>query len=264
VTAGVTSLIRILVVALPRERLARSAMNGADGKTVMVDGLGEFLRRERELRHISLDDVAERTKISRRYLEAIEEERYDRLPGETFVRGFIRSYAQSVGLDPEDTLLIYNHSRMVHDVASPRTEPLSPDRRAWHERFLLWLLVAGVVVVGGVLVSAVGLLDRPNALHWAPSPRPETAQMLSPGAPLILTVIADSDTWLRVTIDERESQDLLLRAGQSTKWIGRERFVLSIGNARATHLRLNGRELTIPQPTQSILRQYIISRDMLP
>jgi hypothetical protein len=88
--------------------------------------------------------------------------------------------------------------------------------------------------------------------------------MLFLGAPLILTAIADSDTWLRVTIDERESQDLLLRAGQSTKWIGRERFVLSIGNARATHLRLNGRELTIPQPTQSILRQYIISRDMLP
>ena len=90
-------------------------MNGSNGKMVMADGLGEFLRRERELRHISLDDVAERTKISRRYLEAIEEGRYDRLPGETFVRGFIRSYAQSVGLDPEDTLLIYNHSRMVHD-----------------------------------------------------------------------------------------------------------------------------------------------------
>ena len=239
-------------------------MNGSNGKMVMADGLGEFLRRERELRHISLDDVAERTKISRRYLEAIEEERYDRLPGETFVRGFIRSYAQSIGLDPEDTLLIYNHSRMVHDVAPLRTERLSPVRRAWNERFLLWLMVAGVVIIGGVLVSAVGLLDSPGLLRWASSPRPETANGLSAGAPLMLTVIADSDTWLRVTIDEQESQDLVLRAGQSTKWIGRERFILSIGNARATHLRLNGRDLTIPQPAQSILRQYTISRDMLP
>ena len=42
---------------------------------------------------------------------------------------------------------------------------------------------------------------------------------------------------------------MVLRAGQSTKWIGRERFILSIGNARATHLRLNGRDLTIPQPS---------------
>jgi cytoskeleton protein RodZ len=239
-------------------------MNGSNGKMVMADGLGEFLRRERELRHISLDNVAERTKISRRYLEAIEEERYDRLPGETFARGFIRSYAQSIGLDPEDALLIYNHSRMVHDVAPLRTERLAPARRAWNEHFLLWLLVVGVVIVGGVLVSAVGLLDGPGLLRWASSPRLETANTLSAGAPLMLTVIADSDTWLRVTIDEQEAQDLVLRAGQSTKWIGRERFILSIGNARATHLRLNGRDLTIPQPAQSILRQYTISRDMLP
>jgi transcriptional regulator with XRE-family HTH domain len=241
-----------------------SVMSRSNGKMVMVDGLGEFLRRERELRHISLDDVAERTKISRRYLEAIEEEQYDRLPGETFVRGFIRSYAQAVGLDPEDTLLIYDHSRMVHDATPPRTEHLSPDRRAWNERFLLWLLVAGLVIVGGVLVSVVGLLDRPNLLRWASSPRPETGDTLSPGMPLTLTVIAESDTWLRVTIDEQESQDMVLRAGQSTKWIGQERFMLSIGNARATHLRLNGRDLIIPQPTQSILRQYTISREMLP
>jgi cytoskeletal protein RodZ len=239
-------------------------MNGSNGKIVMADGLGEFLRRERELRHISLDDVAERTKISRRYLEAIEEEQYDRLPGETFVRGFIRSYAQSVGLDPDDTLLIYNHSGMVHHLAPARTERLSPARRAWNERVLLGLLVAGVLIVGGVLVSAVGLLDRPNLLHWASSPGPETANTLSAGAPLMLTVTANSDTWLRVTIDEQESQDLVLRGGQSTKWIGRERFILSIGNARATRLRLNGRELTIPQPTPSFLRQYTISRDMLP
>jgi cytoskeleton protein RodZ len=231
---------------------------------VMADGLGEFLRRERELRHISLDDVAERTKISRRYLEAIEEEQYDRLPGETFVRGFIRSYAQAVGLDPEDTLLIYDHSRMVHAVTPPRTEHLSPDGRAWNERFLLWLLVAGFIIVGGVLVSVVGLLDRPNLPHWASSPRPETGNTPSPGAPLTLTVNAESDTWLRVTVDEQESQDMVLRAGQSTKWLGRERFTLSIGNARATHLRLNGRDIIIPQPTQSILRQYTISREMLP
>lgn len=84
------------------------------------------------------------------------------------------------------------------------------------------------------------------------------------GVPLILSVIADSDTWLRVTIDDQESQDMLLSAGQATKWIARERFILSIGNARATRLKLNGHDLVIPQPAQSILRHYTISRDMLP
>jgi hypothetical protein len=65
-------------------------------------------------------------------------------------------------------------------------------------------------------------------------------------------------------IDEQEPQDTLLRAGQAIKWSGQERFNVSIGNARATHLKLNERELSMPSTPQSILRQYVISRDMLP
>jgi cytoskeleton protein RodZ len=239
-------------------------MNPSNGKAGIADGLGEFLRRERELRHISLDDVAERTKISRRYLEAIEEGQYDRLPGETFVRGFIRSYAQSVGLDPQDTLLMYNQSRRVHEVPPLRTERTTPAWPSWNERFLLWLLVAGVVIVGAVLVSIVGVFEAPSSPRVSSAPRSDVADAPGGGAPLILTALVDADTWLRVTIDNQEPQDMLLRAGQSAKWMGRERFVLSIGNAHATRLKLNGRDLPIPPPTQSILRHYTISRDMLP
>jgi cytoskeletal protein RodZ len=238
-------------------------MNASNGKTVIADGLGEFLRRERELRHISLDDVAERTKISRRYLEAIEEGRYDRLPGETFVRGFIRSYAQSVGLDPEETLLLYNQTRVVQEVPPLRTERTSPTKRSWNERFLLWLLVAGVVIVGAMLLGVVSFLELPHLLQFKSSPSVEVGKAPMRSVPLILTVSADADTWVRVTIDDQEVQDILLRAGQSARWMGQERFVLSIGNARAAHLQLNGRELPIPQTAQSILHRYTVSRDML-
>jgi cytoskeletal protein RodZ len=231
---------------------------------LMVDGLGDFLRRERELRHISLDDVAERTKISRRYLEAIEEGRYDRLPGETFVRGFIRSYAQSVGLDPVDTLLMYSHSQMVHDAASLRTAHTPATSQAWTARSILWLLVAGVVIVGGVLLSVVSFLEGPRLIQQFAVSRPHSAPSAAGNVALVLTAVADSDTWLRVTIDEQQPQDMMLRAGQAAKWAGQERFVVSIGNARTTRLRLNGRDLPMPQPAQSILRDYTISRDMLP
>jgi Domain of unknown function (DUF4115) len=125
-------------------------------------------------------------------------------------------------------------------------------------------LVVAVVIIGGVLVSAVSLLDKMNLLRWSSAPPIESTKTPAGGGPLILTVTADSDTWLWVTIDEQEPQDMLMRAGQSTKWIGRERFILSIGNARATHLRLNGHDLIIPQPTQSTLRHHTISRDVLP
>jgi cytoskeletal protein RodZ len=239
-------------------------MNDANGYMTMADGPGEFLRRQRELRHISLDEVAEHTKISRRYLEALEDERYDRLPGEAFTRGFIRSYAQCVGLDPEDALLVYNQARQTQEVEEPQSPGLSSTSRTWNERMLLWLLLVGVVIVGGVLMSTVRFLPRPNAERLLSSPHGETTGSLPTATALLLTVSTTADTWLRVAIDDQVAQDLVLRAGQSTKWIGRDRLVLSIGNARAAQLKLNGRDLIIPPSTQSILRHYTISRDLLP
>jgi len=235
----------------------------SEEKAARADGVGEFLRRERELRHISLDEVAERTKISRRYLEAIEAGQYERLPGEIFVRGFIRSYAQSVGLDPHDTLLMYSQARGMQDNARVRAEPTRSEPAPQGARSLLWLLIGGLIVVSGVLFAI--LMWRDGMQRW-PFTWPTSAEH-SPAptgsSPLTLTAVADSDTWVRVTIDEQEAQDILLRAGQSIMWMGQERFVVSIGNARATRLMLNGRELALPLPPQSILRQYTISRDML-
>jgi hypothetical protein len=239
-------------------------MNASNGRMTITDGLGEFLRRERELRHITLDDVAEHTKISRRYLEAIEEGRYDRLPGETFVRGFIRSYAQSVGLDPTDTLLMYEQARGIRAVAPSPAEPRSPARRSRQRRALHWPLIAVAAVVGLGLLGVIGAMEGPKFLRFLSTSRVDSDKTAAVSVPLILTVSADADTWVRVTIDHQDEQDMLLRAGQSAKWMGREHFLLSIGNAQAVRLQLNGRALSLPSTGQSLLRHYPVSRDMLP
>ena len=62
---------------------------------------GETLKRERELREISLRQIAEATKINIRYLEALEENRFDALPGGLFNKGFIRAYSTFIGVDGE-------------------------------------------------------------------------------------------------------------------------------------------------------------------
>lgn len=62
---------------------------------------GETLKRERELREISLRQIAEATKINIRYLEALEENRFDVLPGGLFNKGFIRAYSHFIGIDSE-------------------------------------------------------------------------------------------------------------------------------------------------------------------
>jgi helix-turn-helix protein len=62
---------------------------------------GESLKRERELREISLRQISEATKINLRYLEALEENRFDALPGGLFNKGFIRAYCTYIGIDSE-------------------------------------------------------------------------------------------------------------------------------------------------------------------
>src|SRR5262245_51545846 len=68
---------------------------------------GETLTRERELREISLRQISEATKINIRYLEALEENRFDSLPGGLFNKGFIRAYANFIGLDGEAMVNAY-------------------------------------------------------------------------------------------------------------------------------------------------------------
>lgn len=69
--------------------------------------LGEELKRERELREISLREISEATKISMRILEAIEKNNYKILPGGIFNRNFIRAYAEFIGVDPENAVNKY-------------------------------------------------------------------------------------------------------------------------------------------------------------
>src|SRR5213594_3924506 len=70
---------------------------------------GEELKRERELRDISLKEISEATKISIRFLEALEQNNFDVLPGGVFNRGFIRAYARFIGVDGEEMVNAYLH-----------------------------------------------------------------------------------------------------------------------------------------------------------
>ena len=76
---------------------------------------GECLRRERELRRISLRDVAEATKINVRYLEALERNDFTFLPAGAFTRGFIRSYARYIGTDENEMVNAYLYELSLQD-----------------------------------------------------------------------------------------------------------------------------------------------------
>jgi cytoskeletal protein RodZ len=98
--------------------------------------LGNFLKRQRQLRQMSLAEVARVTRIPGPTLESIECDRFDELPGEVFVRGFLKSYAQAVGVVPAEVLARYTSSRRSAFVTPlPMSSPVQPARAGQSRRF---------------------------------------------------------------------------------------------------------------------------------
>lgn len=137
---------------------------------------GDELRRERELREISLREIAESTKISLRYLQALEGNRFEELPGGVFNRGFVRAYAQFIGVDDEAMVNAYlleeqarateggggdvwrgSRERRERGPGDPGSavDGLSPGSRRG-------LAIGGLVVVAAIVVVAIvwALLTR--------------------------------------------------------------------------------------------------------
>jgi len=118
--------------------------------------LGQLLRKARLEKGISLEDLQEVTKIRKRYLEAIEEGNFKVLPGTFYIRAFIKSYAEAVGLDPNEVLRLY---RNVIPAAEPeqKAEPVrrkrsdSKNSEKWSKRLTGIMLWSFVLLIVGIL-----------------------------------------------------------------------------------------------------------------
>ncbi|WP_028595514.1 helix-turn-helix domain-containing protein [Paenibacillus assamensis] len=117
--------------------------------------LGQMLKKARLEKGLSLDDVQEATKIRRRYLEAIEEGDYKVLPGSFYVRAFVKTYAETVGLNPDEILQYYRNTMPVEEQEQP-VEPMIRNKRKvqhsegfgkWATTLLMWSFVILILVI---------------------------------------------------------------------------------------------------------------------
>src|SRR5262249_10200552 len=125
-----------------------------DGSYCMAKGtFGERLKRERELREVTLEEVSAATRISARFLEALENEDWPRLPGGVFGRGFVRTIARYLGLNEENLLSEYDLARGENlKTAPPKPEDRIPSPPKWIPiAFVLaTLLLLGGLIAGGI------------------------------------------------------------------------------------------------------------------
>jgi cytoskeleton protein RodZ len=126
----------------------------------MAQSIGEKLRLEREARGIALRDISEQTRISMRYLEAIESDDYKRLPGGIFNRSFIRAYAKFIGYDENDAIEDYARTMRERGEADDDDTPKSfhslvyTDDAANQKRSPLMTLLLAIIILA-ILSAAV-------------------------------------------------------------------------------------------------------------
>ena len=134
-------------------------------------GFGEHLRREREMRGISLDEICSATRIGTRFLNALENEQWDQLPGGVFNRGFVRAVAHHLGLDEESLLAEYMLATGDRATASSSVvrAPAIPESRGQWVTWILALVVIGALAFGGIYGWRKYAAHKRNA-HPTPPP----------------------------------------------------------------------------------------------
>jgi cytoskeleton protein RodZ len=235
--------------------------------------IGATLQEARMRARIDISEVESATKIRAKYLRAIENEEWDMLPGPTFVKSFVRTYAEYLGIDgrllveeyklrfeppPSDTEL-----QALGPPVGPRRTPRPPRlSRAW----VVGLSAAGLIVLL-VILGSIGSGDNnpPVATQPATTPREPAPKPRAVPTVARLTLIPTGEVYvcLRNAKDSLVVNDTLTPDGGSKSFRGR-RFRVTVGNS-SIKMRVNGRTLNVaPNDTATTFSVTPRGRKRLP
>ncbi|MHA6718338.1 helix-turn-helix domain-containing protein [Sphingomonas sp. RS6] len=170
---------------------------------------GERLRAAREAQGLDLAEIAARTRIPLRHLEAIEAGTYAGLPSVTYATGFARAYARSVGADDvtiardvRAELGTYQHAAPAEDYPLDEPSRVASGGLAWFGVIVAVLIVAGVGIWYGTnLFRGGGSRADETVAQLEPTPTPSSSAAPTPAAPAVerVTLVARGPAWIRVT-----------------------------------------------------------------
>jgi cytoskeleton protein RodZ len=223
--------------------------------------LGERLRAAREARGLSLSEVSEQIRIRTVYLVALEEENWRAIGAPVYVRGFLRTYARFLGLDPEEVVAEFGQAVPSEPAGEPHYVVEPPPRRSsaitWIAACVAVLLVAfvaynaltmhrgdaGSTDAAATETPAASPSASGGALAAGPTvaPRPATPTP-GPGGPQSLALTLSAPSWLRVVVDGNVSMEGTFPAGTSKTFHGRSASV-RVGNAGGVEIYVDGKDV---------------------
>ncbi len=236
--------------------------------------LGRYLQDARNERGIDLREAAQQTRISIQYLQALESEDFSKLPGEVFVKGFLKNYGKFLSLDESEVMKRYGELRQTPAasgsvVQSELPVPAAEKSRSRKVSVEPFIWAAGIIIVLVVFLFTALPARRPKGAHQpeATAPVASHEELASGSVPtvrsdkLYLEIVALDNTWVLVRTDSSPQKKAVLNKGESLIWSADERFLLSYGSAGAIKLVLNGQELTVNEPKNVVIRDLVITAE---
>ncbi|SMC64771.1 helix-turn-helix domain-containing protein [Sporomusa malonica] len=222
--------------------------------------VGEILRAERVKKSLSIKDVESAISIRALYLNAIEEGNYSVIPGEVYLKGFIRNYATFLGLNPQQVMEVYRQnkgqaSELAPTVSQSETIQVSPASSGGGLK--KWLIAA--VVAAGVVAGLAWWSS--GSQKPAPAPPPSVTQQPGPAtgqqppqsapptqsvapaksaAKVSVTAKYNAQCWTQIMADGKEIYEGIPKSGESLTWEATSKLTAKFGNANAVDLVYNG------------------------
>jgi len=242
------------------------------------------LKRTREEKRISLADIADRTLINIKHLEAIERGDTAILP-EAYVRAFIREYAAAIGLDGTETLRRFDEARRMEEEAVRPRERVEPPRPAKRPAFTLEpaklmtprMATIGVTVVAVITAAIIGwnlfspgttapvteipfqnIVREQEEQAAAGNPAPPSRARRADSLTLFAAV---SDTvWMSITVDSLPPREYIFHPGAKASWRAGNRFLVTLGNAGAVSFALDKQQLGTLGRKGNVVRNFPLTR----
>ena len=234
--------------------------------------IGNSLREARYRQQLELSDVEQATKIRSRYLQALEEESFEALPASTYVKGFLRTYADYLGLDGQLYVDEYNSRYGIGD-DTPREPVVARRSSAVHQRHRRLerrgvLLALGAIAIVVALFIAAFKFSGNDSNPPIPNLGTTTARNATPGthkakrhkparpAQIHFFVVATSgDSWMDVRNYSASGRTLYTGTLQLHQW---QRFIarrlwINFGNPGNVKAAVNGQSVTIPGGGRSVM-----------
>jgi cytoskeleton protein RodZ len=221
--------------------------------------IGNSLREARLRQNLDFPRIEEGTKIRGKYIQALEAERFEVLPGDTYVKGFLRTYAEYLGLDGQLYVDEYN-SRFasIEEPPTPSTPPSRPRHRVSESNFVV-VALAAIVAITVLVVVAFGFGDgtssdptvgavgsttsKSTATKTATGSQPAGEGKPKPTLARLLVRASAGDCWMVVKAGGPQGEVLYsgtLENGQGQRFV-RKRLWLQLGAPAALTVKLNGK-----------------------